>query len=217
MSATPSVPSAYPASLDIDYPDRSLNRLTSFFRIFTVIPIAIILGFLTNASFSWSEQARAGGGWEIALGGAGFLVAPLILMILFRKKYPKWWFDWNLALAKFSYRVTSYILLLRDEYPSTDDEQAVHLELTYPDAQILSRGMPLVKWLLAIPHYIVLFFLWIAVSVCWVIAWFAILFTAKYPKGLFDFIVGVLRWWLRVEAYAFLLITDIYPPFSLDA
>jgi hypothetical protein len=216
MSVTPN-PSVYPASLNVDYPDRSLNRLTSFFRIFTVIPIAIILGFLTNASFNWGDKAHSAVNWQIALGGAGFLVAPLVLMILFRKKYPKWWFDWNLALAKFSYRVSSYILLLRDEYPSTDEEQAVHLELTYPDALKLSRGMPLVKWILAFPHYVVLFFLCIAAVVCWVVAWFAILFTAKYPKGLFDFIVGVLRWGLRVEAYAFLMITDIYPPFSLEA
>jgi Domain of unknown function (DUF4389) len=142
----------------------------------------------------------------------------LVLMILFRAKYPKWWFDWNLAVTRFSYRVSTYILLLRDEYPSTDEEQAVHLELVYPDAQTeLGRGWPLVKWFLAIPHYIVLFFLAIAVFVVWIIAWFAVLFTGRYPRGLFDFTSGVLRWALRVEAYAFLLITDKYPPFSLEA
>jgi hypothetical protein len=149
-----SAPSAYPASLNIDYPDRSLNRLTSFFRIFTVIPIVIILGFLTNASFNWNDKAQAfGGGWDIALGGAGFLFLPLVLMILFRKKYPKWWFDWNLGLAKFCFRVQSYLFLLRDEYPSTDEEQAVHVEMAYPDALKLGRGMPLVKWFLAIPGH----------------------------------------------------------------
>jgi len=209
-------PSLYPASLNIDYPEKSLNRLTSFFRIFTVIPIALVLGLLVNATMRWGDRAQPSGGWEFALGGAGFLVLPLVLMILFRKKYPKWWFDWNLALTKFSYRVESYFLLLRDEYPSTDEEQAVHIEMDYPDAQKLGRGMPLVKWFLAIPHYIVLFFLGIAVFVCWIIAWFAILFTGKYPRGLFDFVVGVLRWWLRVQAYAVILITDKYPPFSLE-
>jgi hypothetical protein len=208
--------SAYPASLNIDYPDKKLNRLTSFFRIFTVIPIAIILGFLTNASMSWGSRGHMGGGWEIALGGAGFLVVPLVLMILFRKKYPKWWFDWDLALARFNMRVSSYVLLLRDEYPSTDEEQAVHLDMIYPDAQKLGRGMPLVKWFLAIPHYVVLFFLSIGAFFCWIGAWFAILFTGRYPKGLFNYIVGVLRWCFRVEAYAFILITDQYPPFSLD-
>ena len=138
-------------------------------------------------------------------------------MLLFRKKYPRWWFDWNLALTKFSTRVCAYLALLRDEYPSTDEEQAVHLEITYPDApKDLKRGMPLVKWFLAIPHYIVLFFLGIAAIVSVVIAWFAILFTGRYPRGLFDFVVGVFRWSLRVEVYAFLLITDRYPPFRLS-
>lgn len=214
MSAVSSTSSAYPASLNIDYPDRPLNRLTSFFRIFTVIPIAVVLGLLAGASFNWSEHAAQG--WRLAAEGYGITFLPLVLMILFRKKYPKWWYDWNLALTKFSFRVSSYILLLRDEYPATDDEQAVHVEMPYPDAQKLVRGLPLIKWFLAIPHYIVLFFLGIAAVVCWIIAWFAILFTGRYPKGLFSFIVGVLRWCFRVEAYAFLLITDRYPPFSLE-
>ena len=139
-------------------------------------------------------------------------------MILFRKKYPKWWFDWSLALTRFGYRVSTYFVLLRDEYPSTDEEQYVHLDLVYPDAQNqLARGMPLVKWLLAIPHYVVLFFLGIAAAVCIIISWFAILFTGRYPRGLFEFVVGVMRWELRVVSYAFLLVTDKYPPFSLEA
>jgi hypothetical protein len=187
-------PVPYPVSLSIDYPDRKLNRLTTFFRLFTVIPIAII-------------QAAAG----------GLVVLPLVLMLLFRQKYPKWWFDWNLALTKFSTRVGAYFALLRDEYPSTDEEQAVHLEIAYPDAKQLNRWLPLVKWFLAIPHYIVLWLLSIAAFVCIVIAWFAILFTGRYPRGLFDFVVGFLRWVLRVEAYAFLLTTDRYPPFRLSA
>jgi len=186
---------AYPASLSIDYPDRKLNRLTTFFRLFTVIPIAIILGLING----------------------GLVVLPLVLMLLFRQKYPKWWFDWNLALTKFSTRVGAYFALLRDEYPSTDEEQAVHIEIAYPDAKQLNRWLPLVKWFLAIPHYIVLWLLSIAAFVCIVIAWFAILFTGRYPRGLFDFVVGFLRWVLRVEAYAFLLTTDRYPPFRLSA
>jgi hypothetical protein len=204
----------YPATLTIEYPDRKLNRLTSFFRIFAVIPIAIVIGLITNASLGGGEHAA--GGWTWLYCG-GLLFLPLVLMVLFRQKYPKWWFDWNLAMTKFSYRVSSYILLLRDEYPSTDEEQAVHLDLVYPDAQTqLGRGWPLIKWFLAIPHYIVLGFLFIAVFVCWIIAWFAILFTGRYPKSIFGFTLGVQRWALRVSAYAFLLITDKYPPFSLD-
>ena len=137
-------------------------------------------------------------------------------MILFRQKYPRWWFDWNLALVRFFARVIGYLALLTDIYPSTDEEQSVHLDIPYPNVkEELSRGLPLVKWFLAIPHYIVLCFLCVAVIVSVIIAWFAILFTGRYPNGLFNFVVGVFRWWLRVSAYAFLLTTDRYPPFSL--
>jgi hypothetical protein len=205
---------AYPASLSIDYPDRKLNRLTTFFRLFTVIPIAIILGLIIGAT--WQGGADKGG-WSFQAAAGGLVVLPLVLMLLFRQKYPKWWFDWNLALTKFSTRVGAYFALLRDEYPSTDEEQAVHIEIAYPDAKQLNRWLPLVKWLLAIPHYIVLCFLGIAALVCMVIAWFAILFTGRYPKDLFAFVVGVFRWSLRVEVYALLLTTDRYPPFRLSA
>jgi len=206
----PETSTTYPVTLSIDYPDRNLNRLTTFFRIFTAIPIAIIIGFLTNST-SGTE-----GGWSYT--ALGILFIPLVLMILFRRKYPKWWFDWNVALAKFSTRVGAYISLLTDVYPSTDEEQAVHIEIPYPDAKNeLHPALPLVKWLLVIPHYIVLFFLCVAAIVCVVIAWFAILFTGRYPKGLFDFVVGVFRWGLRTEAYAFLLVTDRYPPFALGS
>jgi hypothetical protein len=119
-------------------------------------------------------------------------------------------------LLRLETRITAYIFLLRDEYPSVDDEQAVHVEVFYPDAPSdLNRWLPLVKWFLAIPHFIVLFFLDIAAVVVVIIAWFAILFTGRYPRGMFDFVTGVMRWSLRVTAYAFLLITDRYPPFSL--
>ena len=215
VSTTSIVPPTYPATLTIDYPDRKLNRLTSFFRIFAAIPIYVIIALISSGAFTWGSHVE---GWRTSLAAGGLLFLPLVLMILFRKKYPKWWFDWNLAFTRFRYRVSAYTLLLRDEYPSTDEEQAVHLGLIYPDAQTqLGRGWPLIKWFLAIPHYIVLFFLFIAVFVVWVIAWFAILFTGRYPRGLFDFTVGVWRWTLRVSAYAFLLITDKYPAFSLEA
>jgi hypothetical protein len=204
----------YPVQLSIDYPDRNLNRLTTFFRILIVIPIAIIIGLLTSGNYGGTAQGNES--YEYVAAGAVFL--PLILMILFRQKYPKWWFDWNVALTKFSTRVGAYIGLLTDEYPSTDEEQSVHIEITYPDVKNeLNRGLPLVKWLLAVPHYIILCFLGIAAIVCTVISWFAILFTGRYPRGLFDFVVGVSRWSLRVDAYALLLITDKYPPFSLEA
>lgn len=201
----------FPATLEIDYPDRELDRLTTFFRLFTVIPIAIILALVTRATVR-ADSAN----YVVGSGGIVFLAT--VLMLLFRQKYPRWWFDWNLALTKFGTRVAAYLALLRDEYPSTDDEQAVHIEIAYPDAtRDLNRWLPLVKWFLALPHYIVLFFLGIATLSCVILAWFAILFSGRYPRSLFDFCVGVFRWWLRVAAYAFLLTTDRYPPFSFSA
>ena len=202
------VSSGFPATLEIDYPDRELDRLTTVFRLFTVIPIAVILALLTKAT------VHAGSANHV-VGSGGIVFFATVLMLVFRQKYPRWWFDWNLALTRFSTRVAVYLALLRDEYPSTDDEQAVHIQIPYPDAmRELNRWLPLVKWFLAIPHYVVLWFLSILAFFCVIIAWFAILITGRYPRSLFDFVVGVFRWWLRVAAYAFLLTTDRYPPFS---
>lgn len=204
---------SYPVQFSVDYPDHTLNRLTTLFRVFTVIPIAIVLGMLT---YGVAERHQSSA-WSYQYAATGLLVVPTALMIIFRQKYPRWWFDWDLALMRFSYRVTAYIALLRDEYPSTDDEQAVHLAIPYPNARAeLNRWLPLIKWFLAIPHYIVLFFLGFAAFVSVVIAWVAILITGRYPRPLFDFVVGVLRWSSRVAAYAFMLATDEYPPFRLS-
>lgn len=201
----------YPVTLTVDYPDRKLNRLTSFFRIFMAIPILIVIGLISSGNIEIGKDPFH---WSLATGGVIFL--PLLLMIVFRQKYPRWWFDWNLAVSRFGLRVCSYLALMRDEYPSTDEEQYVHFNMEYPDAKNgIERGMPLVKWFLAIPHYIVLWCLYVAVCFVVVIAWFAILFTGRYPKGLFDFVVGVQRWTVRVAGYAFLLVTDRYPPFDL--
>lgn len=203
----------YPVNLTVDYPDRELDRVSTFFRLFMAIPIAIVLAFLAGGGGSWGDQADAN---RFEVGAAGLVFVPTVLMLLFRQKYPRWWFDWNEQLLGFSYRVSSYLSLLRDEYPSTDEAQAVHIRISYPDAREgLNRWLPLIKWLLAIPHWVVLFFLAIAAFVCVVIAWFAILFTGRYPRSLFDFVVGVERWSLRVLAYAVVLVTDEYPPFRL--
>ena len=210
---TPPPADAYPVQYDVDYPDRPLNRLTTFFRIFTVIPIAIVLASVSGNSYSYSGDEA----YVYGIAAGGFLFLGPLLMILFRKKYPRWWFDWNQELARFTGRVHIYLTLLTDRYPSTDERQALALDLRYPDAERdLMRGMPLVKWLLAIPHYVVLFFLGIGAFVAVVIAWFAILFTGRYPRGLFDFVVGTQRWFVRVAAYAILLTTDRYPPFRLN-
>ncbi len=201
----------FPASLGIEYQAKS-DRLTAFFRPFTAIPIWVVLALLMGY-----HGGSSGNGGGLSVGyGAGFAFLPVLLMILFRQKYPRWWYDWNLALMRFCMRVSAYFLLLRDEYPSTDEEQAVRLDFAYPDARSgLNRWMPLVKWFLAIPHYVCLFGLGVAVLIFTVVAWVAILFTGTYPRSLFDFVVGAMRWGLRVNAYAFLLVTDQYPPFSM--
>jgi len=203
----------YPLTFSVDYPDRSLNRLSTAFRIFTIIPIAILAATLEGGSYATNWGSH---GARYAGGAVGILFVPVLLMLLFRKKYPRWWYDWNLQLTRFSNRVGIYLALMDDRYPSTDEEQAVRLDFPYPDAERLSRGLPIVKWLLAIPHYIVLFFLTIGAIFAAIFAWFAILFTGRYPRSLFDFIEGVIRWHNRVAAYALLLITDRYPPFSLQ-
>jgi len=203
-----------PARLSIDYPDRDLNKSTTFFRLFAAIPIILVLGTVSG----WTWQASYENGKEAAAAAGGLLFFGPLLMILFRQKYPRWWFDFNLQLTRFSTRVASYLALMSDRYPSTDEEQSVHLDLDYPDVkQDLNRWLPLVKWFLAIPHYIVLVFLGIAAVFAVVMAWFAILFTGRYPRGLFHFVEGVMRWGLRVEAYSMLLVTDKYPPFRLAA
>jgi hypothetical protein len=193
----PAAPSTYPVTLSVDYPDRPLNRLTTGFRIFTAIPIVIVYAAMTAF-------------------GHGILFLATLLMILFRQKYPRWWFDWNLELLRFTNRVGVYVALMDDRYPSTDEQQSVRLDFGYPDARHdLNRWLPIVKWFLAIPHYIVLFFLYIGAFFAVIAAWFAILFTGRYPRGIFDYIEGVIRWHNRVAGYAFILVTDRYPPFRL--
>ena len=211
---------SYPARLDIDYPEK-LSRLTTVFRLLWAIPILIVLSLLSATSSSTvvvvtrtgevvSRATSTGGGIAAGLFGA------TLLLILFRRRYPRWWFDFAREFTRFGMRVGAYLALLTDQYPSTEEEQTVHLELDYPDVEAdLNRWLPLVKWFLAIPHYLVLFFLAIGAVFAIVIAWFAILFTGRYPRPLFDYVVGVSRWALRVEAYMSLLITDRYPPFRL--
>jgi hypothetical protein len=216
-------PTEYAARLQIDYPN-TLDRFTTLFRIFWIIPIGIILGLITNAGETVTNTVILNQAGEIirtsrdtAGGLAVSLTTATALMIIFRERYPRWWFDFSRELARFEMRVGAYAMLLTDQYPSTVEEQAVHLEIDYPDVKTeLNRWMPLVKWLLVIPHHIVLAFLSLGAFFAVVIAWFAILFTGQYPRALFDYAAGVARWWMRVSAYAFLLVTDEYPPFSLD-
>jgi hypothetical protein len=207
-----STASPYPVTFEVTYPDRDLNRLTTAFRILMIIPIFIVLGTLGGHDYwNWGKGAH------VAEVGGGVLFLPVLLLIVFRQKYPRWWYDWNVELLRFTSRVFVYLALMDDAYPSTDERQSVSLELPYPDAkQGLNRYLPIVKWLLAIPHLIVLVFLGLASIICVICAWFAILFTGRYPRGLFDFVEGVLRWSNRVSGYAFALVTDEYPPFRLS-
>jgi len=203
----------YPVTFSIDYPDRTLNRLTTFFRVIVAVPILFILGAITAGA--WDSSPGVGSSFGVA-GSAGVLLLGPLLMIVFRQKYPRWWFDWNLEVQRFSNRVGAYLALMDDRYPSTDDQQSVHLDVSYPDARHdLNRWLPIVKWVLAIPHYVVLVVLNIAMVFAVVAAWIAILFTGRYPSGLFAFVEGVLRWNNRVAGYAFMLVTDQYPPFRL--
>ena len=206
----------YPVQFSVDYPEEPRNRLTVLARIILVIPIIIIFTLINRYAFGQNgdmDPDMVVGVWVAATG----LWVATLLMILFRKKYPRWWFDWALELNRFGARVGAYALLWRDEYPSTDEEQAVHLDIAYPDVEgQLNRFMPIIKWLLAIPHYIVLTVLWIIALIVTVIAWFAILIVGRYPRGMFDFVVGVDRWSFRVIAYELLLTTDRYPPFRLE-
>ncbi len=209
----PYAPDPYPVDLTIEYQDRELNRTTTFFRLFTAIPILFILGWLTQTAW-----AGYGDDWMLGASAAGLIVLPTAAMIVFRKKYPRWWFEFNRELTAFSYRVGVYLLLIDDRYPSTDEQQGVRIKLEHPDVEReLSQFMPLIKWLLAVPHYVILFFLWIGALCGTIYAWFMILFTGRYPRDVFDFVVGVQRWTLRVTAYTALLVTDEYPPFRLES
>ena len=207
-------PAAHPVQLEIEYPDRKLNRVSSAFRLIALIPIAVVLGAIAGAS----GQVGGASAETYVIGGTGLLFLPTLLMIVFRQKYPRWWFDFNLELQRFSTRVGAYVGLMSDRYPSTDEQQYVKLDFPYPDAKNgLNRWLPLVKWFLAIPHYVVLAFLYVGAILAVIAAWFAILFTGRYPRALFEYVEGVTRWQARVVAYAHILVTDEYPPFRLSA
>jgi len=212
-------PGAHAARYDVDYPE-ALDRLSTFLRPFLAIPILVLLALITGGSETVTQTVNQAGdivstSRDATSGIAAGLAAATALMIVFRQAYPRWWFDFQLELARFSARVGSYLALLTDRYPSTVEAQSGHLDVDYPDAAALNRWLPLVKWFLAIPHYVVLVVLTALAILAVLAAWVAILFTGRYPRALFDYVVGVGRWWLRVSAYAFLLVTDAYPPFAL--
>ena len=212
-------PQPHPVTFSVDYPDRPLDRTRTAFRAVLALPVLALLATVSGGLWQWSTDSGStpDGAGGVAAGAGGVLLLGPLLTILFRRKYPRWWFDWNLELQRFTNRVCAYVALMDDRYPSTTDQQSVRLDYPYPDAsRQLNRWLPLVKWILAIPHYVVLAVLNVAAVFAVVAAWFAIVFTGRYPRGIFDFVVGVMRWDNRVTAYAFTLVTDQYPPFRLS-
>ena len=211
--AAPAEP-PYPVRFSIAY-SASSNRLTVLLRPLLVIPVLLIMQLITGDL--WNTLDPSADVVKAMLPFAGMLWLAPLLMIVFRRKYPLWCFDSYLELYRFSARVLVYLLLLRDEYPSLDEEQAVRLRIEYPDAAgELRRFLPLVKWLLALPHLAALSVLGIAALIATVFAWFAIMVLGRYPRALFTFVEGTLRWGLRVYCYAFMLTTDRYPPFRFS-
>ncbi len=213
----------YPVQFSVDYGDGTRNRLTTLFRVIWIIPIVIIMGLVATTGYTVFFPVEGGQAWPPEAKGETWssvwfpaITLGILLMILFRQKYPRWVFNFLLEATRFSARVSAYLFLLVDEYPSTDEEQSVHLEIPYPDVKTdLNRWLPLIKWLLAIPHYIVLAILFAIVMLLTIVSWFAIIITGRYPRSIFDFVVGVARWGYRVLAYSYLLTTDRYPPFRM--
>ena len=172
--------SDYPVQFSVDYPE-SRNRLSVLFRLILAIPI-VIVGAAVGGHIDMGDAELTESFAPLYAGGV-LWIGPL-LMIVFRKKYPKWWFDWNLELSRFTTRIESFILVLRDEYPSTDEEQSVHLQIEYPNAETeLNRILPIFKWLLAIPHYIILAILWVLAIVATILAWLSILGPGPVSRG----------------------------------
>lgn len=186
------------------------NRLTVFFRFIIVIPFIFLASMLSGSSLSDSN----GNDWMMSGGSA--LLFGLVIVILFSATYPVWILTFIHGLQAFEVKIGVYGLLLRDELPSLDDRP--YAQVLYPDIEggrKINRFLPLVKWFLAIPHYIVLFFTGIGVFVVTALAWFAILFTGKYPQSFAPYVIGWLKYYNRVIGYAFALVTDEYPQFRL--
>jgi hypothetical protein len=206
MIAEPS----YPVSFEAEYPEQ-LGRLSSAFRIILYIPVAIFLALVGGQAFSYSDFGDV---TSITLAGGGGIVLAIWAAVLVRQYIPHWLFDFQVALMRFQARAYGYLALLTDRFPAFEGEYPINFEVSYPDR--LNRWKVAIwKIITSIPHIIILIFLYVAALVVVMIAWFAILFTGRYPQGLHTFVAGVFRWSFRVQAYIYSL-TDEYPPFSFD-
>jgi hypothetical protein len=215
--ATPVEPAApvYPVRLWMEYPER-LSRLSTFFRLLLAIPVFIFVALLSGGSVDaqqWDPDQTQNTGVAASSVIGGVLLA-IWITILLRRNIPRWLFDFYVAVQRFSYRALAYFALLIDKYPAFEGNWYLQYWVDYPERP--SRWKVLFwKLITSIPHFFILIFLSIAAAIVVFIAWFAILFTAKFPRGMHDFVVGVLRWYARVHAY-FASLTDAFPPFSLD-
>ena len=180
------------------------NRVTALFRIILVVPMAI---FVASFAPNWSNNSDS---WTI-----GLLILPVALAIVFRQVYPSYLLTFNEALLSLQTRVDAYVLLLTDEYPSIEDNDVVSVTFPEVDAKSLNRWLPLVKWFLAIPLYLVGIAYIIYAAFLTLFAWFSILFTGNYPEFCAEGVVGTIAYWNRVVGYALVLVTDEYPSFSL--
>mmetsp|Transcript_12298 Transcript_12298/g.29571 ORF Transcript_12298/g.29571 Transcript_12298/m.29571 type:complete len:269 (-) Transcript_12298:213-1019(-) len=188
--------SSYPARLEVDYREDDVSRIEVLLRIFKIIPVLLFSAFVGST-----------------------LYLSTLIMVMFQLKYPRWWFDFRLEYKRYSTRIGTFVALMTDKYPSTTDEQIVHLDIDYPGqdvSQSMNRWGPLYKIILSVPHFFICFALKIGYLLALVVVWIYLLVAGgKYPKFIFDYIVSYWRWSLRYDAYTFLLVTDEYPPFSM--
>jgi len=191
--------------IDVTLTER--DRISALFRIILVIPMAIFL-----ASFSPSDYSSTDSPNFLAVG---FLALPVALAIIVRQIYPSYLLAFNEALLSLQTRVDAYVLLLTDEYPSIEENDVVSVVFPPVDAKLLNRWLPLVKWFLAIPLYVVGLFYILYSLLLTIFAWFNVVFTGNYPEKCAEGVVGTIAYWNRVAGYALLLVTDEYPTFSL--
>jgi hypothetical protein len=190
--------------IDVTLTER--NRVTAFFRLILAVPALIFVSsFAPSAAFS-DEAAGI---------FAGLLAVPAGLAIVVRQVYPSYVLVFNEALLSLQTRVDAYLVLLTDEYPSIEENDIVSVTFPEVDAKQLNRWLPLIKWLLALPLYLVGIVYFIYATLLTLLGWFSILFTGRYPEVCAEGVVGTIAYWNRVVGYAFLLVTDEYPTFSL--
>jgi hypothetical protein len=191
--------------IDVSLTER--NRLTALFRLVLVVPMVIFI-----ASFAPAADLSSG---DASYFMVGFLSLPVFLAIVFRQIYPSYILSFNEALLSLQTRVDAYVLMLTDEFPSIEENDVVSVTFPEVDAKALNRWLPLIKWFIAIPLYLVGIFYAIYAAFLTLIGWISILFTGNYPEKCAEGVVGTIAYWNRVIGYALLLVTDEYPTFSL--